>query len=99
MIIVPSSHGFRVKTRKLSKKDENRGFTRQLLENMQLKIGDRVIIKIDPSFHKGMPHRRYHGKVGLVIGKRGRAFEVKTRKGEKEVVLIVRPEHLIKFSG
>ena len=99
MIIVPSSHGFRVKTRKLLRKDENRGFIRQLLENMQLKEGDRVVIKIDPSFHKGMPHRRYHGKVGVVVGRRGRALEVKTRKGDKEVILVVRPEHLVKFSG
>jgi len=96
---VPSSHGFRVKTRKLLKKDKNRGFTRQLLENMQLKEGEQVIIKIDPSFHKGMPHRRYHGKVGVIVGRRGRAFEVKTRKGRKEIILVVRPEHLVKFSG
>lgn len=93
---MPASRGQRVKTRKLMKKKKNYGFIGKLIENLQLKKGDEVVIKIDPSIHRGMPHRRYHGKIGIVVGKRGRAFEVKTSKGDKEVILIVRPEHLIR---
>ena len=94
---MPSSHGFRVKSRKLMTKDENRGFIRRLLENRKLRPGDRVVIKIDPSVHRGMPHRRYHGKVGVVKGWRGRALEVETKKGEKTVTLIIRPEHIVRY--
>ncbi|RLG60349.1 50S ribosomal protein L21e [Candidatus Geothermarchaeota archaeon] len=93
---MPPSRGFRRKSRKVGRKRE-RGFIKRLIENLQLSVGDKVCIKIDPSVHKGMPHRRYHGKVGIIVGKRGRALEVKTNKGKKEVILIVRPEHLVKL--
>jgi large subunit ribosomal protein L21e len=43
-----------------------------------------------------MPHRRYQGKTGVVIGKRGRALIVKVNLGGKEKILFVRPEHVIK---
>jgi len=91
---MPSSKGFRHKSRKLMTKKEHRGFSDSLLKLMRLRPGDRVLIYIDPSFHKGMPHRRYHGKIGVVKGFRGRALEVETSKGDKRVLLVVRPEHL-----
>lgn len=58
-------------------------------------VGDKVHIKINPSIHSGMPHRRYHGKTGEVIGKRGKCYVVKVSLGGKEKILYVRPEHLI----
>ena len=91
---MPVSKGFRRKSRKLLRKKGNEGFIRKLLENMNLKRGDSVVIKINPAFHRGMPHRRFHGKIGVVIGKRGRAFEIKVGKENKERKLIIRPEHL-----
>jgi large subunit ribosomal protein L21e len=33
-------------------------------------VGSKVVIDIDPSVHKGMPHKRYQGKVGVVLGRR-----------------------------
>ncbi len=95
---MPHSHGYRVKTRKLLTKKENRGFSDQFLMLNRLKEGDKVVIIINPSYHKGMPHRRYHGKVATIVGRRGRAFEVKVSKGDKEVLLIVPPEHLRVFN-
>jgi len=56
--------------------------------------GDKVSIVIDPSVHKGMPHRRYHGKVGTIIGRRGKAYVIKVNLGDKEKTLIVRPQHI-----
>lgn len=93
---MPSSRGFRVKTRKALRKDEKvcNPLTPYLQE---IKVGDKVAIDPDPSFHKGMPHRRYFGLVGDVVGVRGRAFIVKVKKGKKSVELIVRPEHLKKL--
>jgi LSU ribosomal protein L21E len=56
--------------------------------------GDRIHIVIDPAVHASMPHRRYHGKTGIITGRRGQAYEVKVYLGDKEKKLYVRPEHL-----
>ncbi len=94
---MPHSHGFRSRTRKLLTKKENTGFSDKLLKLYRLGKGDRVVIKLNPTFHKGMPHKRYHGKVATIIKKRGRAFEVIVSKGKKKVLLVVPPEHLQPF--
>ncbi|MEM2104377.1 MAG: 50S ribosomal protein L21e [Candidatus Bathyarchaeia archaeon] len=89
------SKGYRARTRVLlTKKPRERGkikFTRLLCEHQ---LGSNVVIKIDPSFQKGMPHRRYHGRVGTVIGKRGKSYIVSVKQGEAVKEIIVRPEHL-----
>ncbi len=41
-----------------------------------------------------MPHRRYHGKTGIVGGVRGDSYEVRVSLGGKVKTLYVRPEHL-----
>jgi len=56
--------------------------------------GEKVVIKIDPSVHHGMPHRRYHGKVGEVVGQRGRAYLVKIPQRKTFKLIITTPEHL-----
>ncbi len=56
--------------------------------------GEKVVVKLDPSAHKGMPHARYHGRVGVVEMKRGRAYVVRIGEGGKTRELMVRPEHL-----
>jgi large subunit ribosomal protein L21e len=56
--------------------------------------GDRVDIIIDSAIHGGQPHKRYHGRVGIIQGRRGRAYEVETTLGKKTKLLIIRPEHL-----
>ncbi len=43
---------------------------------------------------KGMPHRRYHGKVGVIRGKRGKSYIVEVVVGSKIKKLFIRPEHL-----
>ncbi len=91
---MPQSRGYRVKTRKLLTRKGNPGFSDKLLKLDKLGNGSKVLIYIDPRFHKGMPHRRYHGKMGLIVGRRGRAFEVDVMKGRKKVRLVVTPEHL-----
>ncbi len=87
--------GFRKKTRSLlSKKPREHGklgLSRMLHE---YKPGDKVVIKIDPSIHKGMPHRRYHGKVGIITDKSGRAYKVNVPQGDAVKEVIIRPEHL-----
>ena len=61
--------------------------------------GDKVVVKIDSSVHKGMPHRRYHGQVGVITAKRGRSYVVHVPQGDATKEIIVRPEHLAPFSS
>jgi len=49
---------------------------------------------VEPSVQKGMPHRRFHGKTGTVIGQRGRAWVLEVRDGETIKQVIARPQHL-----
>jgi large subunit ribosomal protein L21e len=94
------SHGFRRGSRRImTKKPRERGLQPlgRLLHGY--KPGDRAVIKIDPSVHKGMPHSRYQGKVGIIEGKRGSAYIIHMEEGRKIRSLIVRPEHLIPYSS
>jgi large subunit ribosomal protein L21e len=56
--------------------------------------GSQVVIRIDSSVHKGMPHRRFHGRVATVINKRGRSYVLSVSQGDAVKEVIVRPEHL-----
>jgi len=41
-----------------------------------------------------MPHRRFHGKIGVIKGQRGRSYIIEVKFGDKVKETIVRPEHL-----
>jgi len=56
--------------------------------------GEKVTILIEPSMHKGMPHRRYHGRVGVIDEKRGKSYVVRVQIGRDTKQIIARPEHL-----
>ena len=94
------SKGYRSKTRRLLRKSpRERGKIRlsKLLHEYQ--PGNSVVIKIDPSVQKGMPHRRYHGKVGKIVGMRGKTYIVSVTQGDAVKEIIVRPEHLEPYKG
>jgi large subunit ribosomal protein L21e len=59
----------------------------------KLDIGDRVCLKAEPGYQKGMYHPRYHGHVGVLVGKKGRCYEVQIRDGGMEKTLVVHPVH------
>lgn len=87
--------GFRRKTRSLLKRNpRERGKTglSQILQEYE--PDEKVVVKIDPSVHKGMPHRRYHGKIGVIVDKRGRSYVVNVSMGKAVKEIIVRPEHI-----
>lgn len=87
--------GFRHKTRSLlTRKPREHGKTglSKILHGYE--AGEKVVVKIDPSVHKGMPHRRYQGKVGVIIQKKGRSYVVNVTQGDAVKEIIVRPEHL-----
>ena len=88
------SHGFRHKSRSIMTKRAIRGVSFLLREYT---VGQRALVIIDPSQHKGLPHRRYHGKVGLVrnVGRRTLTLDVKL--GNKSKTLITRLDHVKPF--
>jgi len=93
--MVKKSHGYRARTRSLmSKRPRNRGISPLGSMLIEYQEGQRVNIVIDPSMHKGMPHRRYQGRTGIVKGMRGRGVIVEVSLGKATKTLIVRPEHL-----
>jgi len=61
--------------------------------------GDKVVVNIDSSVHKGMPHRRFHGRVGVIMSKRGRSYVIHVTQGDAMKEIIVRPEHLTPYSS
>jgi len=98
--MVRKSKGYRSSTRSLFKKKPRQKGKIGLSKLLQpYKVGDRVVIKVEPSLHKGMPHKRFHGRVGVVKQRRGRSYIVTVASGGKEKEVIARPEHLELFKG
>jgi large subunit ribosomal protein L21e len=79
---------------KMSKTVRARGISPVVRAIQEFEKGTMVHVIIDPSIHKGMPHPRFHGKTGEVVGKRGRAFVLKVTDGDATKTLIALPEHL-----
>jgi len=95
--MVKASRGMRRRTRNvLSKSPRRRGLSPITSEFQKFEAGEKVNIVLDPSIHRGMPHPRFHGKTGTVVGNQGRSFVVKVRDGNKMKTVVSRPEHLRK---
>lgn len=89
------SKGYRAQTRVLLRKTpRERGKIGLSKILRSYAIGNKVVVKIDPSVHKGMPHRRYYGKIGVIADKRGQSYVVHVPQGNATKEIIVRPEHL-----
>ncbi|MHA1733476.1 MAG: 50S ribosomal protein L21e [Promethearchaeota archaeon] len=91
-------HGYRTKSRKVfTKHPRKRGLASLGQYLIEYNIGDKVDIIANPSVHKrGFPHKRFHGKTGVIVGKRGRCFEVEFTDQNKKKMLIVGVEHIRK---
>ncbi|KUO41902.1 MAG: 50S ribosomal protein L21 [Hadesarchaea archaeon YNP_N21] len=94
------SKGYRSKTRgKLTKHVRERGLSPVSKVIQNFTEGTKVAIIIDPSVVKGQPHPRYHGRIGIVREKRGRAYLVEVKDGGNIKKLISGPEHLKKVEA
>lgn len=94
------SKGHRRGTRQLSTKaprDKGKPKLGKLLYAYEL--GSQVIIKMDSSMQKSLPHKRFHGKIGTVKAKRGRGYVVSVSQGDAVKEIIVRSEHLEPYKG
>ncbi|RKP03741.1 hypothetical protein CXG81DRAFT_23576 [Caulochytrium protostelioides] len=64
---MPHSFGVRARTRQMFSRDFRKKGVIPLTTYMTTyKVGDIVDIKANAAIHKGMPHKYYHGKTGVV---------------------------------
>jgi len=90
--------GFRRKTRhKLAKPLRAKGKISQKRYLQKLDDGEKVMLHAEPAYQKGMYFPRYHGKVGVVKGKKGECYNVAIKDHKKDKLLIVHPVHLKKI--
>ncbi len=95
--MVKASKGYRRRTRSvMQKRARDRGLSPITKEFQTFDVGEQASVTIDPSIHKGQPHVRFQGETGTVAGKRGDAYLIDIKDGNKSKQLIVRPEHLRK---
>jgi large subunit ribosomal protein L21e len=85
------SKGYRRRTRSLLRKSGSHGLSRILREYSP---EQKVVIKIDSTQVKGMPHRRFNGLVGTVRETGRRAVTIDVNVGDKVKTVIARKEHI-----
>jgi large subunit ribosomal protein L21e len=78
---MPHSFGTRARTRHMfAKKFRQHGLPNLSQYLMAVKVGDYVDIFADPAIHKGMPHKGYHGRTGIVFNITKSAIGVRVNK-------------------
>ncbi|MCW4045509.1 MAG: 50S ribosomal protein L21e [Candidatus Bathyarchaeota archaeon] len=94
------SKGYRRGSRRLATKaPRERGKPKLGKLLIAYEVGSQVIVKIDSSVQKSLPHKRFHGKIGTVQAKRGRGYVVSVPQGDAVKEIIVRSEHLEPYKG
>ena len=59
-------------------------------------VGENVLLSGKPAIMDGIYFRRFHGRIGKVVGTQGSCYKVNIRDGGKMKTLIVGPVHLKK---
>ena len=78
---MPHSFGVRARTRHMfAKKFRKHGLPSLSQYFLAVKVGDYVDIFADPSIHKGMPYKHYHGRTGIVFNVTKSAVGVRVNK-------------------
>jgi len=78
---MPHSFGVRGRTRHMfSRKFREHGPIHLSQYLMNVKVGDYVDIFANPAIHKGMPHKGYHGRTGIVFNVTKSAVGVRVNK-------------------
>jgi len=94
------SKGYYTRARRLlKKKPREKGKPKLGKLLIEYELGSQVIIKMNSSVQKSLPHKRFHGKIGTVKAKRGRGYVVSVSKGDAIKTIIVRSEHLEPYEG
>jgi large subunit ribosomal protein L21e len=89
---MPSSHGSRRKSRSvMTKRNAVRGVSYLLVD---YRIGDKVVVDIDPREHTTIPHRRFQGRIGVIKEVGRRILKISVMLGGKEKILQVKFSHI-----
>ncbi|GFR42248.1 hypothetical protein Agub_g3142 [Astrephomene gubernaculifera] len=96
---MPGGQGLRARTRHMFARGfRQKGFIPLSTYLRTYKLGDFVDIKVNGAIHKGMPHKWYQGKTGVVwnVTKRAIGVEVNKRVGHRIMKkrIHVRVEHI-----
>lgn len=98
--MVKRSKGYRSGTRSLLSLSPRARGMRGLSRLLQTyEPGQKVVIDLAANTVKGMPHRRYQGRVATIVEKRGRAYVLEVQMGGMVKTLISRPEHIRLLAG
>lgn len=62
----------------------------------EFSVGDKVLLALEPSIHKGTFFPRFAGKGGVVTKKVGSCYEVQIKDFDKTKIVVVHPVHLKK---
>ena len=96
--MVKRTGGSRRKTRhKLRKNVRTRGKISLTSFFQKFSSGDKVVLKADSAYQKGMYFPRFHGKIAVISKKIGTCYEVLLNDQGKDKTLIVHPVHLKKL--
>lgn len=60
----------------------------------KLSMGSTVQVNINPSYHAGIPFRRFQGKTGVIEGMQGSDYIVILKDRGKEKTVVTNPVHL-----
>src|SRR5919199_5700111 len=94
---MPSSHGTRRKSRSILTKDNVvRGVSYLLYD---YKVGDKVVVDVDPREHSTTPNRRFHGKIGVIEEVGRRTLKVSVMIGDKKKILQTKFNHIKLLAG
>jgi large subunit ribosomal protein L21e len=94
---MPRSHGTRRKARSiLTKHNVVRGISYLLYD---YKVGDKVVVSIDPREHNTTPNRKFHGKIGVVEEVGRRTLKVSVMIGDKKKIVQTRFNHIKLLTG
>lgn len=87
--------GRRRKSRQKLKKDIRQKGKININKFLQeFKPGERVALKADSTYQKGMFPLRFYGKIGTVKEKKGKGYEIIIRDENKTKHIISHPVHL-----
>ncbi|EFJ28214.1 hypothetical protein SELMODRAFT_170832 [Selaginella moellendorffii] len=96
---MPAGHGQRARTRDLFAREfRKKGPIPLSVYLRTFRVGDYVDVKVNGAIHKGMPHKFYHGRTGVVwnVTKRAVGVEMNKQVGNRIIKkrLHVRIEHV-----
>jgi large subunit ribosomal protein L21e len=94
---MPQSHGTRRKSRSILTKDNVVRGISYLLHDY--KVGEKVIVNVDPREHDTTPHRRFQGRIGVVEAVGRRTLRVAVMFGDKKKILQTRFNHIKPIAG